>query len=57
MARLPRLIGRGRALIRGREDIVFGAEFDASAGATKLPADVVKYYVDQLTDPGHPARS
>ena len=35
-------------LVTGREDIFFGAEFDASAGTSKLPADVVKYYVDTL---------
>jgi pimeloyl-ACP methyl ester carboxylesterase len=39
------------ALIRGREEIFFGAEFDASAGTNKLPADVVKHYIDTLTDP------
>jgi pimeloyl-ACP methyl ester carboxylesterase len=35
-------------LVRGREDIFFGAEFYASAGSNKLPDDAVKYYVDQL---------
>jgi len=35
-------------LVRGREDIFFGAEFFASAGTNKLPAQVVKYYVDGL---------
>ena len=35
-------------LVTGREDIFFGAEFDASAGTNKLPDDVVKYYVDTL---------
>jgi pimeloyl-ACP methyl ester carboxylesterase len=35
-------------LVAGREDIFFGAEFDASAGTNKLPADVVKYYVGTL---------
>jgi pimeloyl-ACP methyl ester carboxylesterase len=35
-------------LVSGREDIFFGAEFDASAGTNKLPPDVVKYYVDTL---------
>jgi pimeloyl-ACP methyl ester carboxylesterase len=35
-------------LVTGREDIFFGAEFDASAGTSKLPADVVKYYIDTL---------
>jgi pimeloyl-ACP methyl ester carboxylesterase len=38
-------------LVRGREDIFFGAEFSASAGTNKLPDDAVKYYVDALTDP------
>jgi pimeloyl-ACP methyl ester carboxylesterase len=36
------------ALVRGREEIFFGAEFDASAGTNKLPAEVVSYYVDTL---------
>jgi pimeloyl-ACP methyl ester carboxylesterase len=36
------------ALIRGREHVVFGAEFDASAGTNKLPDDTVRYYVDLL---------
>ena len=41
-------------LVTGREDIFFGAEFDASAGTSKLPADVVKYYIDTLAaDPDH----
>ncbi len=35
-------------LVTGREDIFFGAEFDASAGTNKLPADAVKYYIDAL---------
>lgn len=35
-------------LVRGREDIYFGAEYAQSAG-TPLPASVVKYYVDGLT--------
>jgi pimeloyl-ACP methyl ester carboxylesterase len=35
-------------LVQGREEIFFGAEFDASAGTNKLPADVVKYYIDTL---------
>lgn len=38
------------ALVRGREAIFFGAEFDASAGTKKLPAEVVGYYIDRLTD-------
>ena len=36
------------ALVRGREDVFFGAEFAASAGTTKLPDDAVKYYIDTL---------
>ena len=41
-------------LVRGREDIFFGAEFDASAGTKKLPDNVVKYYIDTLAaDPDH----
>ncbi len=35
-------------LVRGREDIFFGAEFSASAGTKKLPDYAVKYYVDEL---------
>jgi pimeloyl-ACP methyl ester carboxylesterase len=41
-------------LVTGREGIFFGAEFDASAGTSKLPADIVKYYIDALAaSPGH----
>jgi pimeloyl-ACP methyl ester carboxylesterase len=40
-------------LVTGREDIFFGAEFDASAGTNKLPADTVRYYIDTLKDPDH----
>ena len=41
-------------LVTGREDIFFGAEFGASAGTHKLPADVVRYYIDTLAaDPDH----
>jgi pimeloyl-ACP methyl ester carboxylesterase len=36
-------------LVRGREDIFFGAEFDAAAGTQKLPAYAVRYYVDGLS--------
>jgi pimeloyl-ACP methyl ester carboxylesterase len=40
------------ALVRGREDIFFGAEFDASAGSKKLPEEAVRYYLDTLaSDP------
>src|SRR5215471_12423035 len=35
-------------LVIGREDIFFGAEFDASAGTNKLPGYAVKYYIDTL---------
>jgi pimeloyl-ACP methyl ester carboxylesterase len=35
-------------LVTGREEIFFGAEFDASAGTKKLPAEAVSYYVDTL---------
>jgi pimeloyl-ACP methyl ester carboxylesterase len=35
-------------LVRGREDIFFGAEFSASAGTNKLPEYAVQYYVDGL---------
>ena len=36
------------ALVRGRENVFFGAEFAASAGTKKLPDHVVKHYVDTL---------
>jgi pimeloyl-ACP methyl ester carboxylesterase len=36
------------ALVRGREEIFFGAEFDASAGTHKLPPEAVAYYIDRL---------
>ena len=36
------------ALVRGREEIFFGAEFDASAGTKKLPDETVSYYIDTL---------
>ena len=40
------------ALVRGREEIFFGAEFEASAGSRRLPDEVVAYYVDALaSDP------
>jgi len=40
------------ALVRGREDIFFGAELDASAGTSKLPVDAVEYYIQTLaSDP------
>jgi pimeloyl-ACP methyl ester carboxylesterase len=37
-------------LVSGREDIFFGAEFAAAAGPSKLPDEVVEYYVDGLRD-------
>jgi pimeloyl-ACP methyl ester carboxylesterase len=41
-------------LVTGREDIFFGAEFDASAGTSKLPRDTIRYYIDTLAaDPDH----
>ena len=41
-------------LVTGREEIFFGAEFDASAGTHKLPDYAVKYYIDILAaDPDH----
>src|SRR5690349_13525651 len=40
-------------LVTGREDIFFGAEFDASAGTHKLPGEVVNYHIDTLKDPDH----
>jgi pimeloyl-ACP methyl ester carboxylesterase len=36
------------ALVRGREEIFFGSELDASAGTKKLPPEAVRYYVDTL---------
>jgi pimeloyl-ACP methyl ester carboxylesterase len=35
-------------LVTGREDIFFGAEFDASAGTNKLPDHAVRHYIDTL---------
>ena len=43
---LPAEVNEG--LVRGREDIFLGAEFESSAGSTKLPAATVKYYVELL---------
>jgi pimeloyl-ACP methyl ester carboxylesterase len=41
-------------LVTGREEIFFGAEFDASAGTNKLPDDTVRYYIDTLaSSPDH----
>jgi len=36
------------ALVRGREEVFFGAEFAASAGTRKLPDDAVRHYLDTL---------
>ncbi|MFL6095183.1 MAG: alpha/beta fold hydrolase, partial [Blastococcus sp.] len=36
-------------LVRGREDLFFGWEFEAAA--KKLPAEVIAYYVGLLSDP------
>jgi pimeloyl-ACP methyl ester carboxylesterase len=39
-------------LVSEREEIFFGAEFNASAGKNKLSADAVRYYIDILaSDP------
>ena len=38
-------------LVRGREEVFFGAEYSASAGSRKLPDAVVAYYIDMLRDP------
>jgi pimeloyl-ACP methyl ester carboxylesterase len=38
------------ALVSGREQIFFGAEFAASAGTRELPPDDVSYYIALLTD-------
>ena len=35
-------------LVTGREEIFFGAEFDASAGTNKLPGYAVRFYIDTL---------
>ena len=44
------------ALVKGREEIFFGAEFDASAGTTKLPAEAVSYYIGTLAADGEALR-
>jgi hypothetical protein len=41
-------------LVRGREEIFFGAEFSASAGTNKLPKEAVDYYIQGLSDPDAP---
>ena len=41
-------------LVRGREEIFFGAEFSESAGTTKLPEETVRYYIDTIAStPDH----
>jgi pimeloyl-ACP methyl ester carboxylesterase len=42
-------------LVKGREDIFFGNEFDVSA-VKKLPEDAVKYYIDILRSDEHALR-
>ena len=44
------------ALVKGREDIFFGAEFDAAAGTIKLPDRAVDYYVRMLRSGVDPLR-
>jgi pimeloyl-ACP methyl ester carboxylesterase len=47
--RLPKI---NEQLVSGREEIFFGAEFDASAGTKKLPEEAVSYYIGLLaSDP------
>jgi pimeloyl-ACP methyl ester carboxylesterase len=43
-------------LVKGREDVFFGAEFDASAGTMKLPAETVRYYIDTIASDEHGLR-
>jgi pimeloyl-ACP methyl ester carboxylesterase len=43
---LPAEVNEG--LVRGREEVFFGAEFAASAGSKQLPAETVEYYVGLL---------
>jgi pimeloyl-ACP methyl ester carboxylesterase len=45
------------ALVRGREEVFFGAEFAASAGTKKLPDEAVKYYIDALASDPEALRS
>jgi hypothetical protein len=41
-------------LVTGPEEVLFGAEFYASAGKSKLSDDAVSYYIDTLAfDPKH----
>jgi pimeloyl-ACP methyl ester carboxylesterase len=38
-------------LVKGREDIYFGYEFNIQAGKNKLPDDLIAYYVGLLSNP------
>ena len=38
-------------LVRGREEIFFGYEFNIQGGGEKLPDDVLRYYYDLFRDP------
>jgi pimeloyl-ACP methyl ester carboxylesterase len=38
-------------LVRGREDIYFGYEFNIQAGTNKLPDELIGYYVELLRNP------
>jgi pimeloyl-ACP methyl ester carboxylesterase len=44
------------ALVRGREDIFFGSEFDVWAGTNKLPDYAVRYYIHILQSDRHALR-
>jgi pimeloyl-ACP methyl ester carboxylesterase len=37
------------ALVRGREEVFFGAEFSASAGTKKLPDETVRFYIETVS--------
>jgi pimeloyl-ACP methyl ester carboxylesterase len=50
------LPGINEQLVTGREEIFFGAEFDAPAGTHKLPGEVVRYYIDAPQGPRPAAR-
>jgi pimeloyl-ACP methyl ester carboxylesterase len=45
------LTDENEKLVVDREDVFFAAEYDASAGSRKMPAEVVSYYVDRLRTP------
>jgi pimeloyl-ACP methyl ester carboxylesterase len=44
------------ALVRGREEVFFGAELDASAGTNKLPEYAIRYYIRVLQSDRHSLR-